>query len=71
MKKEIIYPIILIPAVMFIIIGVLTYLNVFSGIWLIVVWIIGFLIASVVITYIVAQEKIRALNEEDKKRNDE
>ena len=71
MKKDILFPIILIPLVVFAIIGVITYLQLISGILLIVVWIVGFLLASVGITYVVTQEQLRILKEEDKKKDDE
>ncbi|MFZ2352532.1 hypothetical protein [Paucilactobacillus nenjiangensis] len=71
MKKDILFPIILIPLVVFAIIGVITYLKLISGILLIVVWIVGFLLASVGITYVVTQEQLRILKEEDKKKDDE
>lgn len=71
MKKDILFPIILIPLVVFAIIGVITYLKLISGILLIFVWIVGFLLASVGITYVVTQEQLRILKEEDKKKDDE
>ena len=71
MKKDILFPIILIPLGVFAIIGVITYLKLISGILLIVVWIVGFLLASVGITYVVTQEQLRILKEEDKKKDDE